>query len=88
MSIGVWLRLRGVELLASLCAAALLVGGAAAGIPYLRARIPEIFIYSFCCVAAVLLRAVIDLAIRGSLVLVHAVHGAPAGAVIEAPLTA
>jgi hypothetical protein len=88
MTIGVWLRLRGIEFLAAVCAAALLIGGAAAGLPYLRARAAEVFIYGFCCLAAVLLRAVIDLAIRGSLVIVHAVHRAPAAAIIEAPLTA
>ncbi|TMD23441.1 MAG: hypothetical protein E6I99_06640 [Chloroflexi bacterium] len=59
-----WLQARAVELGASLCTAGLLIGGLALGVPFLRARIPEVFLYSFCCVSAVLLRAVIDLAVR------------------------
>ncbi len=64
MSATEWLRARAVELGASLCAAAILFGGLAVGVPFLRARIPEVFLYSFCCVSAVLLRAGIDLAVR------------------------
>src|SRR5437773_11140913 len=59
-----WLRIRAVELGASLCTAAILIGGLAVGVPSLRARIPEVFLYSFCCVRAVVLRAGIDLAVR------------------------
>lgn len=65
MSPSVWLRARGVELGAALCTAALLIGGLAIGVPFLRARIPETFLYSFCCVTAVVLRAILDLGARG-----------------------
>jgi hypothetical protein len=66
-----WLKARGVELGASLCTAGILIAGLAIGVPFLRERIPETFLYSFCCVTAVLLRAVLDLAVRAT---VHAAH--------------
>ena len=67
MTVNAWLRARSVELGASLCTAGVLIAGLAIGVPFLRERIPETFLYSFCCVTAVLLRATIDLAVRGSL---------------------
>jgi hypothetical protein len=60
-----WLKARAVELGAALCTATILIGGLAIGVPFLRARIPETFLYSFCCVTAVILRAGIDLLVRG-----------------------
>jgi hypothetical protein len=64
MSVRIWLRERLVELGASLCTAGVLIAGLAIGVPFLRERIAETFLYSFCCVSAVLLRAVLDLAVR------------------------
>jgi hypothetical protein len=52
---------------ASLCTAGVLIAGLAVGVPFLRDRIAETFLYSFCCVSAVLLRALLDLAVRGTL---------------------
>jgi predicted cation transporter len=75
-----WLKARAVELAAALCTAGVLIGGLALGVPFLRARIPETFLYSFCCVSAVLLRAVLDLAARGALLAVRQVR--PANIVI------
>ena len=69
-----WLKARAVELGAALCTAGVLIGGLALGVPFLRARIPETFLYSFCCVSAVLLRAVLDLAARGALLAVRRVR--------------
>ena len=63
MNVSGWLKARSVELGASLCTAAVLIAGLAIGVPFLRARIPETILYSFCCVSAVLLRAAIDLAV-------------------------
>jgi hypothetical protein len=60
-----WLAARAVELGAALCTATILIGGLAIGVPFLRARIPETFLYSFCCVSAVIVRAGLDLAVRG-----------------------
>ena len=60
-----WLRLRGVELGAAGAAAGLLIGGLAAGVPFLLDRIPEVFFYSFSCIAAVVLHAALDLGLRG-----------------------
>jgi hypothetical protein len=63
MTAGEWLRLRAVELAAAGATAALLIGGLAAGVPFLLDRIPEVFLYSFCCVAAVIVHALLDLAL-------------------------
>lgn len=71
MSAAEWLRLRAVELAAAGATASLLVGGLAAGVPFLLDRIPEVFLYSFCCLAAVLLHAVLDLALRAGRALVR-----------------
>jgi hypothetical protein len=60
-----WLRLRAVELAAAGATAALLIGGLAAGVPFLLDRIPEVFLYSFCCLGAVVLHAILDLGLRG-----------------------
>jgi hypothetical protein len=64
MTVTAWLKARLVELGASLCTAGVLITGLAIGVPFLRSRIPETFLYCFCCVSAVLLRAVIDLFLR------------------------
>jgi len=64
MTLSGWLKARAVELGAALCTAAILISGLAIGVPFLRARIAETFLYSVCCVSAVLLRAVLDLAAR------------------------
>jgi hypothetical protein len=66
MTVTAWLKARGVELGASLCTASILIAGLAIGVPFLRERIPETFLYSFCCVSAVLVRALLDLAVRGT----------------------
>jgi len=63
MSLSAWLKTRAVELGAALCTAAVLIAGLAIGVPFLRARIPETFLYSVCCVSAVLLRAFLDLVV-------------------------
>jgi hypothetical protein len=65
MDLSAWMKARTVELGAALCTAAVLITGLAIGVPFLRARIPETFLYSFCCVSAVLLRALLDLVARG-----------------------
>ncbi len=83
MTVSSWLKARSVELGASLCTAALLIAGLAIGVPFLRARIPETFLYSFCCVTAVLLRAVIDLAVRASVLAAHRIRPARATAAIR-----
>jgi hypothetical protein len=67
VSLTSWLKARGVELGAALCTAGILITGLWIGVPFLRARIAETFLYSVCCVGAVLLRAVIDLAVRGAI---------------------
>jgi hypothetical protein len=64
MGVREWAELRLVELLASSCAVALLIGGLAAGLPFLRERIAEVFLYSTCCLSAVVLHATIDLGFR------------------------
>jgi hypothetical protein len=64
MNVSIWLRERLVELGASLCTAGVLIAGLAIGVPFLRERIAETFLYSFCCISAVLLRAVLDLTVR------------------------
>jgi len=76
MTVTAWLKARGVELGASLCTAGVLIAGLAVGVPFLRDRIPETFLYSFCCVSAVLLRAVLDLTVRGTVRLARTVYAA------------
>jgi hypothetical protein len=73
-----WLKARAVELGASLCTAGLLIGGLAAGVPFLRARIPETMLYSLCCVAAVILRAGLDVVGQATIRAAQAVRAAPA----------
>ena len=73
MTAGTWLKARTVELGAALCTATLLIAGLAAGVPFLRSRIPETFLYSFCCVSAVLLRAALDLSVRSLSFALHRV---------------
>jgi hypothetical protein len=76
MNVGSWLKARLVELGASLCTAGVLIAGLAIGVPFLRERIPETFFYSFCCVAAVLLRAAIDAVVRGTVLAVRTIRPA------------
>jgi hypothetical protein len=76
MTVTAWVKARGVELGASLCTAGVLIVGLAVGVPFLRDRIPETFLYSFCCVSAVLLRAVLDLTVRGTVRVARTVHAA------------
>jgi hypothetical protein len=83
MTVSDWLKARSVELGASLCTAGVLIAGLAIGVPFLRARIPETFLYSFCCVSAVLLRAVIDLAVRASVLAARSLRPAPAPAAVR-----
>ena len=83
MTVNDWLKARSVELGAALCTAAVLIAGLAIGVPFLRARIPETFLYSFCCVSAVLLRAVIDLAARAIVLAAHSLRPAPRPATIR-----
>jgi len=83
MAVNAWLKARAVELGAALCTATILIGGLAIGVPFLVERIPEVFLYSFCCVTAVLLRATIDLAVRASLVALHGIRPAPASATVR-----
>jgi hypothetical protein len=80
-----WLKTRAVELGAALCTAGVLVGGLAAGVPFLRARIPETMLYSACCIAAVLFRAMIYLAAEAA---VRAAHVLRPGQIVIAPLSA
>jgi hypothetical protein len=83
MTVRAWIAARCVELGASLCAAAVLIGGLAVGVPFLLDRIPEVFLYSFCCVSAVFLRAAIDLAVRATLLAARGMRPAPAPARLE-----
>ncbi len=84
MTVSGWLKARFVELGASLCTAGVLVGGLAVGVPFLRERIPQTLLYGFCCVAAVLLRTVVDLAAHGSALLVRTIRpGSAPGARLE-----
>ncbi|HXN03963.1 MAG TPA: hypothetical protein VN895_03925 [Candidatus Acidoferrum sp.] len=76
MNVSIWLRERLVELGASLCTAGVLIAGLAIGVPFLRERIAETFLYSFCCVSAVLLRAVLDLTVRVTVRAARAVYAA------------
>jgi fucose permease len=64
MSPSTWLQAQAAALGAAVSTAAVLMSGLAIGLPFLRARIAETFLYSFCCVTAVVLRAVLDLAVR------------------------
>jgi hypothetical protein len=83
MTVSDWLKARSVELGASLCTAAVLIGGLAIGVPFLVDRIAEVFLYSFCCVAAVLLRAVIDLTVRAAVLAARGTRPATAPAAIR-----
>jgi hypothetical protein len=76
MNVRIWLKERLVELGASLCTAGILIAGLAIGVPFLRERIAETFLYSFCCLSAVLLRAVLDLAVRGTIRAARTVYSA------------
>ena len=84
MSVREWAELRLVEMLASTCAVALLIAGLAAGLPFLRERIAEVFLYSVCCLSAVVLHAAIDLGFRCVGCLARAV-ATPAPTVTPAP---
>ena len=77
MTVNEWVRARSVELGASLCTAAVLIAGLAIGVPFLRARIPETLLYSFCCVSAVFLKAAIDLAVRAAVLAARTIRPAP-----------
>ena len=83
MTVNAWVKARAVELGAALCTAGILIGGLAIGVPFLLERIPEVFLYSFCCVTAVLLRAAIDLAVRASVLAVHGIRPAPSAAAVR-----
>ena len=83
MTVNTWVKARAVELGAALCTAAILIGGLAVGVPFLLERIPEVFLYSFCCVTAVHLRAAIDAAVRASVLAVHGIRPAPAPAAVR-----
>ena len=83
MTVNAWLKARSVELGAALCTAAVLISGLAFGVPFLLERIPEVFLYSFCCVTAVLVRAAIDLAVRGSVLAAHRIRSAPGAIRLE-----
>lgn len=61
--------MRGIELLAAICVAGILIGGGAAGVPLLRSRIAEVILYGVACVAAVLLRSALDLLAQGIVLL-------------------
>ena len=61
--------MRGVELLAAIFVAAILIGGLAAGVPFLGSRIAEVILYSVACVAAVILRSALDLVAQGIVLL-------------------
>jgi len=76
MTVTAWLKARGVELGASVCTAGILIAGLAIGVPFLRDRIPETFLYSLCCVSAVVLRAMLDLTVRGTVWVARTVHAA------------
>lgn len=76
MSVSIWLKGRLVELGASLCTAGILIAGLAVGVPFLRERIAETFLYGFCCVCAVLLRAILDLTVRATVLAARNVSAA------------
>ena len=73
MTLREWLQLRAVEMLAALCTAGALVGGLALGVPFLRNRVAEVFLYGFCCVLAVMIRILADV-VLGALQLVRRVR--------------
>ena len=73
MTLREWLQLRVVEMLAALCTAGALIGGLALGVPFLRGRIAEVFLYSFCCVVAVMIRVLAD-AVLGAIQLARRVR--------------
>jgi hypothetical protein len=76
MSVSIWLKERLVELGASLFTAGILIAALWIGVPFLRDRIAETFLYSFCCVSAVLLRAMLDLTVRGTMLAARTVYAA------------
>jgi hypothetical protein len=76
MNVRIWLGERLVELGASLCTAGVLIAGLAIGVPFLRERIAETFLYSFCCISAVLVRALLDLTVRLTVRAVRTVYAA------------
>ena len=82
MTAGTWLKARLVEFAAALCTASVLIGGLALGVPFLRSRIAETFLYSFCCIAAVLVKAALDLGARSVVFAAH--HAMPQHIVIPA----
>lgn len=88
MTVTDWVKARSVELGAALCTAGVLIAGLAIGVPLLRERILEVFLYSFCCVTAVLLRAVIDLAVRATMFAAHSIRPAAPAAVRLEPSNA
>jgi hypothetical protein len=72
MTLREWLQLRAVEMLAALCTAGVLVGGLALGVPFLRNRVAEVFLYSFCCLLAVMIRILADLVLGALQLMRHA----------------
>lgn len=84
MMLSGWLHARAVELGAAICTAGVLIGGLAIGVPFLRARIPETFFYSFCCISAVVLRAMILLGVRGVALAASRIRPAP---IVISPLS-
>jgi hypothetical protein len=88
MTVSAWLKARLVELGAALCTASILIAGLAVGVPFLRERIAETFLYSFCCVSAVLLRAMLDLTVRGTVRVARTAYATapPPGAATRSPL--
>jgi hypothetical protein len=75
MSAREWLAMRGIELLAALFVAFLLILGLVAGVPILRSRIAEVILYSGACVAAVVLRSALDLSAHAILWLASLIGG-------------
>ena len=65
MNVRYWVAMRSVELLAAIFVAGILIGGLAAGVPFLRSRIAEVILYGVACVAAVILRSALDLVAQG-----------------------
>lgn len=69
-----WLWQRSTELLGAICVAAILISGVWVGIPFLRARVAEVFFYSVSCLSAVVLRILVDLMIRSGVGITQAVR--------------